>query len=196
MTMDHNCIVYDIEIARCIPDRGKPNAPDLSYCLGWDDHAGMGIAVLCAFDLLDGMPHVFLADNLDAFATLIDGRTVAGFNNRGFDDKLLAANDITVGASWDLLCALRLAVGEPETFTRGVTKGGRTLDALASVNLGVTKSMDGGLAPVEWQRGNRGAVIDYCLRDVMLTVALLRKLPTLIDPVTRVTVQVDGPGGR
>ena len=184
-------IVYDIEIARCIPDRRAPREPGLDYCAGWDDHANMGIAVLCAYDLRADEPRIFLADNLAAFGELIDGRVVAGFNNRGFDDKLLAANGIRVGQSVDLLCAIRRAVGEPEVYTYGITRPGRTLEALSAANLGASKSLSGALAPVEWQRGRRGIVIDYCQRDVMLTVRLLRKLPTLIDPVTRTEILVD-----
>jgi hypothetical protein len=95
-------IVYDIEILKCIPDRNRAKDPSLEYCAGWEDHANMGIAVLAAFDTREQMPRIFLSDNLKNFASLISGRTVAGFNNHGFDDKLLAVNGITVGQTWDL----------------------------------------------------------------------------------------------
>lgn len=189
-------VVYDIEIVRCIPDRKLANDPTLEYCAGWEDHAHMGIAVLCAFDTREQMPRIFLLDNLKEFAELIVGRCVAGFNNRGFDDKLLAANGVTVGDSYDLLCELRAACGEPRTYTYGVTVGGRTLDAIAVSNLGARKTMHGELAPVEWQRGNRGGVIDYCMRDVVLTLRLLERLPALVDPVTRRTVTLALPGAQ
>ena len=189
----HDIVVYDIEIVKCIPDRKKPNDPTLEYCGGWNDRSGMGISVLCAFDTREQMPRIFLADNLAEFGKLIEGRTVAGFNNQGFDDPLLAANGITVGDSYDLCYEMRAAVGEPRAFTFGVTKGGRRLDDLANANLGAQKSMHGDLAPVEWQRGNRGAVIDYCMRDVMLTWRLIEKLPSLIDPVTGKTVTLAMP---
>lgn len=188
-------VVYDIEIHRCIPDRGAAREPDLEYCAGWDDHANMGIAVLTAFDTITRDPRVFCADNLDEFARLIDGRCVAGFNNRGFDDRLLAANGIQVAASFDLLCAVRAAVGEPETYTRGVTRAGRSLDAFAECNLGVRKPMSGALAPVQWQRGKRGAVIDYCMGDTMKTARLIQRLPSIVDPVTRETITVPTPWG-
>jgi hypothetical protein len=67
------------------------------------------------------------------------------------------------------------------------------LDDIAIANLGAQKSMHGELAPVEWQRGNRGAVIDYCLRDVMLTLRLIEKLPVLMDPVSRKLVTLAVP---
>lgn len=150
----------------------------------------MGISTLCAYDTRDGMPRIFLKDNLEQFATLIEGRTVAGFNNQGFDDLLLGTNGIRVGKSWDLCAEMRVAVGEPRGYTYGITKGGRSLDAIASTNLGVKKTMHGELAPAEWQRGKFGAVIDYCMRDVMLTLRLIEKCPALIDPVSRNTVQL------
>lgn len=186
-------VVYDIEIMRCIPARGEPRQADLEYCAGWHDHANMGIAVLCAFDTRAMEPRVFLQENLGDFQALIQGRMVAGYNNHGFDDRLLAANGITVGESWDLLAEVRAAVGESRAFTPGRTRGGRKLDDLSARNLGTVKSMSGALAPVQWQRGQRGHVIDYCMRDVMLTLKLMRRLPRLFDPVTGAQLDVAPP---
>jgi hypothetical protein len=182
--MKLDCVVYDIEIARCIPDRNSARSPDLEYCAGWEDHAHMGIAVLCAFDTRAQQPRVFLQDNLEAFGQLIEGRVVAGFNNEGFDNKLLTANAITVGRSFDLLCAAREAVGEPRQYVYGKTLGGRKLEDFAQANLGIGKSMSGSLAPVDWQRDRRGGVIDYCMRDVFITLQLLQLCPHIKDPVT------------
>jgi hypothetical protein len=183
-------VVYDIEIKKCIPDRGKQNDASLQYCNGWGDHAGMGIAVLAAYDTREGIPRVFCEDNLDEFQKLIAGRTVAGFNNIGFDEKVLLAHGIHVTASYDLMCEVRAALGLPRSGPGGA---GRKLDELARVNLGVQKSMSGALAPVQWQRGKIGEVIDYCLRDVMLTLALLERCPDLVDPVTGDLLEVKMP---
>jgi hypothetical protein len=185
-------VVYDIEIKKCIPDRGKQNDPSLEYCNGWGDHANMGISVLAAYDTRAGLPRVFCADNLDEFQKLIAGRTVAGFNNQGFDEKVLLAHGIHVTSSYDLCCEVRVACGEGRAYGKG-TRGGRTLDAIAAANLGVKKSMSGSLAPVAWQRKKHGEVIDYCLRDVMLTLALLERCPDLIDPVTGDLLEVKMP---
>jgi hypothetical protein len=174
-------VVYDIEILRCIPDRGAPRDPELLYCAGWGDHANMGIAVLAAIDMRDRRPRLFLQDNLGEFAKLIDGRTVCGYNNQGFDDRLLAANGIRVTRSVDLMCAIRRAAGHPE---QGPLRGYK-LDDVVQVNLGVQKPMSGAMAPVAWQRGQRGLVIDYCLFDTSQTAELVARCPTLIDPVTR-----------
>lgn len=191
--LERDFIVYDIEIARCIPDRRAPRDPALDYCEGWHDHANMGIAVLCAFDTRSQHPRVFLADNLDAFGQLIRDRCVVGFNNDSFDDRLLEVHGMAPVRSWDLLVAARQAVGEPSRFTPGLTRGGRKLDDFAAFNLGIQKSMHGELAPVEWQRGNRGAVIDYCLRDVMLTRALvdLAVDGKLMDPPSGAPLEID-----
>lgn len=186
-------VVYDIEIQRCIPDRGKPRDPALQYCEGWNDHAGMGISVIAAYDFHARAFRVFLEDNLADFAQLISGRIAAGFNIRGFDNKLLAANGVEVGEHFDALCAIRAAAGEPENYTPGRSRAGRKLDDVCRVNFGDTKSGEGSLAPVWWQQGRRGKVIDYCLKDVLLEARLIRRIPTIIDPVTGATLNVQAP---
>lgn len=187
-------IVYDTEIVRCIPDRNKPRDPTLEYCEGWKDFVGMGISVLCAIDLRDRIPRVFMKDNFDQFSEWARGRIVAGFNNHDFDDPLARAHGIEIEHSFDLLRAVRLACGEPGVYTRGVTKAGRSVNAMARVNLGgMQKSEDGAQAPVLWQRGQVGRVVDYCLRDVSIEARLIWKLPTLIDPLTGDELAVEYP---
>lgn len=195
-------VVYDAEIRRCIPDKNAYLRPNLEYCAGWDDFPNMGISVVCAYDFRERMPRVFLQDNLHQLPQLFMGRCAAGFNNIGFDEKLLAANGIRLPLadgtgralpSFDLLRAIRTAVGEPEDFTPGVTKPGRKLDDIARANLKQAKSGNGALAPVEWQNHKYGYVIDYCLRDLMLTVRLIEQLPILVDPVTGREIFVNAP---
>lgn len=189
-------IVYDVEIVKCIPDKNAPRDPALEYCKGWNDYAGMGFSIVAAWDLSDGplgMPHIYMRDNLAAFARLIDNRIVAGFNTNGFDDKLMAAHGVKV-QSYDLLAELRAACGEPRQYVYGKTAKGRTLDDVARVNLdGMQKSGHGAHAPVAWQRGCVGEVVDYGLRDVALEVALVLRLPTLIDPVSMKPVRLAMP---
>jgi hypothetical protein len=43
------------------------------------------------------------------------------------------------------------------------------LDAVCKANFGTSKTGNGALAPVDWQRGNYGKVIDYCMNDVRMT---------------------------
>ena len=42
-------LVYDIETTKAVPDRA-PNVAGIEYCGGWEDHANMGISVICAYD--------------------------------------------------------------------------------------------------------------------------------------------------
>lgn len=185
-------VVYDAEIIKGVPNPREKRLDDIEYCEGWHDHANMGLSVLGAIDLREGRPRVFLEDNLDEFRELIHERNVIGFNNAAFDNALLKAHGIEIDPArcFDLLIMMRRAVGEPDVYTKGVTAAGRSLDAIARANLGVSKSGKGDLAPVLWQRGKRGAVIDYCLNDVAITARLVRRLPTLIDPVTGKTVDM------
>ena len=101
-------IVYDIEIVKAIPDRKYANTPGIEYCAGWRDFAGMGIAVLCAIDLVELVPRVFLADNMDEFKRWSEGRVLCGHSNHAFDDEILkATGNWTAAGSWDLLRHLR-----------------------------------------------------------------------------------------
>jgi len=180
------CIVYDIEIVKAIPDRKVAPIPGIEYCAGWQDFQGMGIAVLCATDVQERVPRVFLEDNLADFAVWSKDAVLCGHSNHGFDDEIVRALGLwTAAGSYDILRHLRAAVGEPMDFTPGVTKGGRKVNDLARLNLGIEKSMDGAQAPVRWQQGHRGEVIDYCLRDVSIELALFDLRSRMVDPVTR-----------
>lgn len=178
-----SALIYDCEIEKCIPERNAPNDPSLAYCRGWDDHANMGIAVIGVWDYQTQSPRVFLRDNFAEFAALVKQReTIIGFNSHFFDDLLCAANGIEVTTTYDLLVEVRRALGQPDGYVRGVTRSGYRLEDLARANLGEGKSGDGAQAPILWQRGQQGAVIDYCLRDVMLTKRLLESYDELKDP--------------
>ena len=177
-----NAIIYDIEIAKCIPAKGGLVEPGFDYCEGWTDYKGMGIACIGVYDYVDERYKVFLEDNLDVFAALVKTREViAGFNNLSFDDKLCHANGIDVRSNYDLLVEVRVASNQPAMFVKGLTRAGYNLDALAEANLPIKKSGRGDLAPMMWQSGERGAVIDYCLQDVAITKRLI-ELGKLTDP--------------
>lgn len=192
--MTPRCIVYDIEIVKAIPDKKAPRLEGIEYCGGWRDFLGMGIAVLCAVDMDEAVPRVFLQDNLPKFAEWSKGAILCGHSNHQFDDELVRAHGLWQAAgSYDILRHLREAVGEPMDFTPGRTKGGRRVDDLARVNLGIQKSMDGGMAPVRWQQGAHGEVVDYCLRDISIEARLFSLRQHLIDPVSGATVCLAGP---
>lgn len=170
--MTDSCIIYDAEIKRCIPPKGGQLDLTLSYCEGWHDFAGMGIACLCVWDCQENVPLVFCDDNLMEFQKLVDSRQVCvGFNSLRFDDQLLLANGITVPhyKSYDLLRELWVSDGlDPNNFDFK-THGGYSLENCCQVNFGIGKSGDGAQAPVDWQRGRVARVITYCMRDTMLT---------------------------
>ena len=171
-------LVYDLEIEKAICGRGEVRQAGVLYCDGWNDHAGMGISVIGAYDYKEDRYRVFCRDNFAAFqALLLERHLLVTFNGIGFDNKVLRANGFTVpegngdgAAHYDLLVEVKAALGiAPNNF--GAMKG-LGLDACCRANFGTTKSGDGGHAPVEWQRGNVGTVIDYCLNDVKLTKQL------------------------
>ena len=89
-----------------------------------------------------------------------------------------------VQSGYDILVEMWIAAGLAPVFQMG-THGGFGLDATAARNLGTKKTGSGALAPVSWQRGQIGAVIDYCMEDVRLTRKLLDKIlrgGKLLDP--------------
>jgi hypothetical protein len=86
-----------------------------------------------------------------------------GFNSVGFDNNVLSCfGTLPEGKDYyDILQEIYRTVGK--RFK------GSGLDAICTLNGLGSKSGNGALAPVQWQRGQIGSVIDYCLRDVRLT---------------------------
>jgi hypothetical protein len=172
-----NSLIFDCEIVKCIPPTTShglwTKPPDLEYCRGWSDFEGMGISVIAAYDYLTDRYRIFFEDNLSEFAELVTQRdTIIGFNSLAFDDKLCNAHGIPVTTTYDLLCEVRKATGQPPHYRSG-TRPGYKLENLAQANLGHGKTASGAFAPELWQRGHRGHVTDYCLEDVRITKTLL-----------------------
>jgi len=164
-------LVYDLEIINCVPGKDKP-LDGIKYCQGWGDHAGMGISVIGAFDYSTQRYRVFLEDNFDAFVNLArDSDLLVTFNGIAFDHKVLAAclNFNPILKDYDLLLEMTKAAGV-------YNAKGFSLDATSRANFKNGKSGDGRLAPINWQEGHRGNVIDYCLEDVRLTKALFDRV--------------------
>lgn len=167
-------IVYDCEIRKAIKKKDDPGLPGIEYCGGWRDYEGMGISVIGVYDYVEDRYRVFCADNFKAFQDLVNSRKViVGFNSLGFDNRLCEANGLEVpdDRSYDLLSRAWVAAGLGPKWGGGAYAG-FGLDACAKANFGAQKSGHGAMAPVDWQRGNIGAVIDYCLNDVRLTKRL------------------------
>lgn len=170
-----NTIIYDLEILKAIPDKSGKHIDGVEYCKGWADHANMGISVLCIYDYIEDRYRVFCGDNKEQFASRIKGALCVGFNSIPFDNTVLSA---TLGWNapkeencYDLLRETWAAAGLGPEFVYP-SHMGYGLDAMCEVNFGLKKSGNGAMAPVDWQHGNFGTVIDYCLNDVMLTKQL------------------------
>lgn len=178
-----NALIYDCEIVKAVPSKKEAVIPGIEYCEGWNDHAGMGISVICAYDYVERRFRVFTKENWSGFADLLERSDVlVGFNNIGFDNKLIRANGVTPnGSEWerksyDILAEMWEASGLSRTF-QYPTHAGFSLDNTAMLNLREGKTGNGGaMAPVEWQRGNVGMVIDYCLQDIRLTKGLFDRI--------------------
>ncbi len=59
---------------------------------------------------------------------------------------------------------------------------------MAQYNFGVKKSGKGVMAPLLYQRGHYGSLLDYCLHDVLMTRRLFEKVlrgEPLENPVDR-----------
>ena len=168
-------LIYDCEIINAIPSRDGSKIKGITYCEGWRDIANMGVSVTGVYDYVEDRYRVFCADNKEEFAKLISKRELCvGFNSIPFDNALLLACGWPAPPeekSYDLLRETWAACGLGTTFDFK-THGGFGLDAMCEKNFGTKKSGNGALAPVDWQQGKRGTVIDYCLNDVRLTKQL------------------------
>ena len=173
--MKQHYIIYDCEIKLAIPVNGT-RINGISYCQGWEDFAGMGISVICAYESKYERYRVFCKDNLMEFQKLANDpdALIIGYNSESFDDRLCAANGINVKTGYDLLREFYIAKGlNPYPAKYGPEYKGISLDNVAKVNLPIRKTGNGAYAPVLWQQGEYGQVIDYCLQDVHLTKCLL-----------------------
>lgn len=177
-------VIYDTEIRHGVSTRDNPREPGYRYAKNWTDFAGMGIACICAYDVIEAQYRVFLEDNFSAFESLVDQRdAVLGFNNWRFDDRLLRENGVRLPRekSLDLAAAIWRAAGIPD----GEHPRGLSLNACCESHGLATKNGNGADAPQDFQDGRIGRVIDYCLNDVRCTLQLYRYIERaggLIDP--------------
>lgn len=181
-------IIYDIEIVKAIKNKNDQPIEGIKYCDGWQDHANMGVSVIGCYDYNDDRYRVFCEDNFSDFAELIESDdTVVGFNSIAFDNAVIHASTITEiprDKSYDILVEIWHGAGLSENF-KYPSHVGFGLDACCLANFGTRKSGHGAMAPVDWQRGKIGSVIDYCLNDVKLTKQLLDLIierGEIIDP--------------
>lgn len=182
-------ITYDLETLSTIEEAG-----------GWDKHDKLGVSVLCAHDsqtdtyiaFSDALPssrrlaaHKYQEGDirysflrLESFQDFVDSADLMiGFNNIRFDNRVLFHNNILIPTEkcYDILLEGWKAQNLPlDSYSKETHSGG--LDDYAKANLGESKTGTGELAPRLWAQGKYEEVIQYCLRDVMLT----RKLFSVI----------------
>jgi len=166
-----NIVVYDLEIKKSIEQCSK----------GWASHDEMGISVGCAFDYRLMRYRVFMDDNIGELVDRLNepGTLVVAFNQIGFDNKLLRASKLPLKPdddlrNFDMLVASRLGAGQSANFRKG---GFKLDDHLATLGLPM-KTGEGALAPIWWQEGKVGKVIDYCMNDVAQERALFEDMWT------------------
>jgi hypothetical protein len=192
-------LIYDIEIKKAILGKGEKPVEGVEYCEGWGDHEGMGVSCVCCYDYTADRYRVFCEDNMQDFALLVDSHdTIVGFNNINFDNKVLAhaSSDpeenlmYLLTKSYDILAEIRLAGG-----------GWCGLDAMVKANglangLAFGKTGNGAMAPVWYQAGRIGKLVDYCMADVWLTKKLLDMIisgETLYSSKTGKTLNIAKP---
>lgn len=198
-----NVLVYDLEIIKAIRMQGAKPVRGIKYCAGWHDHAEMGISVIGAMDLHEST-WVFREDRHECYDSIIEFQKavdrsdlLVGFNSLQFDDCVCAANGIFCKTGYDILREFYAAKGLnpfPEIYDDRYR--GYRLDALAYATLGERKTGNGTNAPIMWQRGEKTAVIQYCLDDVRLTKRLFDRIRAgqpLIDPMTEEAIVLRNP---
>ena len=192
-------LIYDLEIEKAILGKGERRLEDIEYCSGWNDHKGMGISCLCAYDSVEDRYRIFCKDNMNEFYLMMymNDRLFVTFNGVGFDNKVLEAHGYSPPAEghYDILQELWIAHGLSPTF-QYPSHVGFNMDATCRVNDLQVKTGNGALAPINWQRGNIGTVIDYCLNDVKMTQQLFNKIlqdGELISPKTKQIIKMRSP---
>ena len=159
-------LVYDCEIKRAIPDKGQ--VLDIEYCKGWSDYEGMGISVIGWYDNRNQTYGVYFENELDVFQEHFRSMEyVVGFNSLCFDTPLL----VTHGCSIDEVLQYDIMDSVLQGFGRRYS-----LNDLAEKNCGLEKEEQSVNIPLLWQSGKKSQVINHCLRDVRLTLALYEEI--------------------
>lgn len=166
-------IIFDVEIKKGILGRNESPIEGIEYCAGWRDFENMGVACVCTFDTETHLSRVFVDGALSEFALYVMGKPTGGFNTRRFDIPCLAAQGVIIAQEdhYDALEQIWLKLGlNADQFSS--LHAGWGLDAVMQATFGLAKTGHGAMAPVWWQQGAYGRVIDYCLNDVWLEAKL------------------------
>lgn len=207
--------IYDLEIARAIPPKDKADRlSGIDYCEGWTDFDGMGIAcwALCLLDtdtwsisdpIVGTDPEglweqkcLWEQMTVDIGGEPINGLMIGGFNSRKFDDRLLQSHGYNLISNFDILDMVLSSAGMTNIAYWGLDPKRSYSLANISTSNGYSKTLGGEQAPIEWQRGNKRLVLDYCANDVRIEAKTLTLLlqGELIDPNTGDKLMYPMPG--
>ena len=186
MTKEPGVIVYDIETLK------KPEEVDG----GWDNPAGMGFGIACAYDYFDDTYQFFDGDEgRIELCELLNCKLAVTFNGISFDSRILLGNDrrlmydVTANPryqwyNFDILAEYiksrygytKVAEAEKRLGDKKIHDGSFGLDGIADGTLGLHKNGDGALAPELLDAGQYSQLYGYCLNDVRLTKKLFEHI--------------------
>lgn len=157
-------IILDVEIQH------DPTSPEY----GWDATDRLGVSVAAVYEYATRQFRVYGPDRLDALRQRVAAaEQVIGFNTTDFDLPVIlgiSRADWTASPhraaflprSHDILQHIWGTLGTK--FQRGWN-----LDTVCGCTLGRHKTGNGAAAPLLFQAGRWGELVDYCLTDVALT---------------------------
>ncbi len=148
----HDIVTWDLETQFLADEVG-----------GWDNKAAMKVSVAVLWSSRDKeFRHYTEGQVPQLIARLKQADLVVGFNNKNFDNAVMAA--YPGGAHLAALPTLDLL----EEVSRNLGRRLK-LDSLAQATLGTPKSADGLMAVKWWREGRLKELLDYCQMDVALT---------------------------
>jgi DEAD/DEAH box helicase domain-containing protein len=149
-----NEVIFDLETRRSSDEVG-----------GWRNAAHMGLSIAVTFQTAASQYHVYGEHNVqELIAELQAADRIIGFNLLRFDYVVLSAYTrcpLHELPTLDMLAYIHRKLGHYVS-----------LDDLAVLNLGETKSASGLQAIAWWREGQLQPLIEYCLLDVDITRAL------------------------
>jgi DEAD/DEAH box helicase domain-containing protein len=130
---------------------------------GWDNKAAMKVSVAVTYSTKSKTFKQYTEGQLPQMIQQMRAADlVVGFNNKNFDNAVMAAyvggEDIMFLPTLDLLEEVSRSLGRR-----------LKLDSLAQATLGAPKTADGLMAVQWWREGNLKDLLDYCQADVALT---------------------------
>ncbi|GAB1534557.1 hypothetical protein ADMFC3_01880 [Geovibrio sp. ADMFC3] len=144
-------LVYDIET--------KYSAEDVG---GWNNSHKMGVSVAVVYSMNTGEYAAYREEKINELTErLASARMILGFNNIGFDNKVLSGYGMPAFRGtfvFDMLADVRSLTGQ--RFS---------LEKLATATLNTGKSADGLMALQWYKEGRFDLIEEYCTKDVEVT---------------------------